>query len=852
MKVVATMASEDEKDVLGTQQDVPDPGEQAGRRPVVQVGSGESAVSGPQTGDDEPLRIPDELAVLPLRNVVLYPMAAIPLTVGQPRSVRLVNDALVEQRIIALVASKEPEADEPGPNQIYEVGTAAIVHRLRRAPDGTLLLFVQGIERIRLTEFVQIEPYMRAKVAVIPDQREDSVELEALVRNAVDLFQSLVELLPHVPEDVVMAALSVEDPRQLTYQIASNMRLSVEDAQEILELDDVKDKLRNLIGVLSRELEVVQLGQKIKTDAQSEMEKVQREYFLREQLKAIKRELGEEDEQAVELQEVRQKIAEAKMSEEAETEALRELSRMEKMPAAAAEYSIIKTYLDWMTSLPWSASTADNLDIAHARQVLDEDHYDLEEIKERILEYLAVRKLKLEREGEEASLRSRAGILCFVGPPGTGKTSLGRSIARALGRTFTRMALGGMRDEAEIRGHRRTYIGALPGRIIQAIKRAEANNPVFMLDEIDKVGTDWRGDPSSALLEVLDPEQNFEFRDHYLDVAFDLSRVMFITTGNMLDPIPPPLRDRMEIIHLDGYTEEEKLRIAQQYLVPRQMGAASLQEGEVVFEEGAIRRIVRDYTREAGVRNLEREIGSVCRKVATRIAAGDVASVKVTWDNIPDFLGKPRFYSEMAERTEVPGVVTGLVWTPVGGDIVFIESTKMKGKGGMRLTGKLGEVMRESAQAAMSYVRAQARQLSIDEAVFARSDVHIHVPAGAVPKDGPSAGVTIATSLVSLFTDRCVRPDVGMTGEITLRGQVLPIGGLKQKVLAAHRTGLRTVILPQRNEKDLDDIPEDIRKEMKFILVDRVDQVFEAALLDYSCPDDGQPSGDGQEVTGEN
>jgi ATP-dependent Lon protease len=506
-----------------------------------------------------------------------------------------------------------------------------------------------------------------------------------------------------------------------------------------------------------------------------------------------------------------------------------------------------------MTSLPWSVSTADNLDIAHARQVLDEDHYDLEEIKERILEYLAVRKLKLEREGEEASLRSRAGILCFVGPPGTGKTSLGRSIARALGRTFTRMALGGMRDEAEIRGHRRTYIGALPGRIIQAIKRAEANNPVFMLDEIDKVGADWRGDPSSALLEVLDPEQNFEFRDHYLDVAFDLSRVMFITTGNMLDPIPPPLRDRMEIIRLDGYTEEEKLRIAQQYLVPRQMKATSLQEGEVVFDEGAIRRIVRDYTREAGVRNLEREIGSVCRKVATRIAAGDVESVEIAWDGIPDFLGKQRFYSEMAERTEVPGVVTGLVWTPVGGDIVFIESTKMKGKGGMRLTGKLGEVMRESAQAAMSYVRAQAGELGIDEAVFARSDVHIHVPAGAVPKDGPSAGVTIATSLVSLFTDRCTRPDVGMTGEITLRGQVLPIGGLKQKVLAAHRTGLKTVILPQRNEKDLDDIPKDIREEMNFVLVDRVAQVFEAALLDYSCPDDGQPSDGGrEEVRGEN
>jgi ATP-dependent Lon protease len=813
--------------------------EQKGAKAVVTVESGESAVRAPEVEAGERLRIPDQLAVLPLRNLVPYPLAAMPLTVGRPQSVRLVNDALLEQRIIALVAVKE-QVDEPGPEHLYRVGTAAVVHQLRKAPDGTLLLFVQGLERIRLTEFVQTEPYMRAKVELIPAQSEESVEMEALVRNTHDLFRSLVELLPHVPDDVVMAALNIGDARQLVYQIASTIRLTMEEAQEILELDDVKDKLRKLIGVLSRELEVVQLGQRIKTEAQSEMEKVQREYFLREQLKAIKRELGEVDEQTVEAEEYRQKIAEANMAEEAEKEALRELSRMEKMPAAAAEYSVIKTYLDWMTSLPWSVSTEDNLDIAHARQVLDEDHYDLEDIKERILEYLAVRKLRLEREGEEEARRFRGAILCFVGPPGTGKTSLGHSIARSLGRKFTRMALGGMRDEAEIRGHRRTYIGALPGRIVQAIKRAEVNNPVFILDEVDKVGADWRGDPSSALLEVLDPEQNFEFRDHYLDVAFDLSQVMFITTANMLDPIPPPLRDRMEIIQLDGYTEEEKLRIAQQYLVPRQVKAAGLREGEVALEEGAIRRIVRDYTREAGVRNLEREIGSVCRKVATRIAAGDAEAVTVMWDTVPDFLGRQRFYSETAERTEVPGVVTGLVWTPVGGDIVFIESTKMKGKGAMHLTGKLGEVMRESAQAAMSYVRAQAGELNIDEDVFAQSDIHIHVPAGAVPKDGPSAGVTITTSLVSLFTDRCVRPDVGMTGEITLRGQVLPIGGLKQKVLAAHRVGLKTVIMPQRNEKDLDDIPQEVLEELNIVLVDRIEQVFEAALLDRPCSDNGQ------------
>ncbi|MFZ5918903.1 MAG: endopeptidase La [Chloroflexota bacterium] len=819
-------------------------------KPVVTVQTGEGSAREPQADQDGDRPVPEVLSVLPLRNLVPFPTVASPLTVGRPASVRLVNDALAEQRLIGLAALRDTEVEEPSADDIYRVGVVAVVHQLRRAPDGTLLIFVQGLQRIRFVEFIQTEPYLRARVEPLPEQVDDSPEMEALVRNAVDLFRNLVELLPHVPEDVAMAALSLDDPRQLVYQIVATLRISIEDAQEILEMDDVKNKLRKLIGILSRELEVVQLGQKIKTDAQSEMEKVQREYFLREQLKAIKRELGEVDEQQVELEEYRAKIATANMPEEAEKEALRELSRMEKMPAAAAEYSVIKTYLDWMTSLPWSSSTPDNLGIDHARQVLDEDHYDLEEIKERILEYLAVRKLRLEREGEEEARRFRGAILCFVGPPGTGKTSLGQSIARALGRNFTRMALGGMRDEAEVRGHRRTYIGAMPGRIIQAIKRAGANNPVFMLDEIDKVGADWRGDPSSALLEVLDPQQNFEFRDHYLDVAFDLSKVMFITTANMLDPVPPPLRDRMEIIRLDGYTEEEKLKIAQQYLIPRQMHEASLQASELVFEEQAIRRMARDYTREAGVRNLEREIGSVCRKVATRVAAGGSESITVTADNVPDFLGKPRFYTESIERTEVPGVVTGLVWTPVGGDIIFIESTKMKGKGGMRLTGKLGEVMRESAQAAMSYVRAQAEALGIDEQVFNRADVHIHVPAGAVPKDGPSAGVTIATSLVSLFTDRCVRPEVGMTGEITLRGQVLPIGGLKQKLLAAHRSGLKTVIVPRRNEKDLDDIPLDIRQELNIVLVDRVEQVFEAALMDRAgAAEIVAPNGGGEEVS---
>ncbi|HSJ54594.1 MAG TPA: endopeptidase La, partial [Anaerolineae bacterium] len=583
-----------------------------------------------------------------------------------------------------------------------------------------------------------------------------------------------------------------------------------------------------------------ELGHKIQSEAQSEMERMQRDYFLREQMKAIKKELGEEDEQAVEIEEYRQKIAEAGMPEEAEKEALRELSRMEKMPPQAAEYSVIKTYLDWLTDMPWQLSTDDQLDIEHARQVLNEDHYDLEDIKDRILEYLAVRKLRQERraEREEQEVRDvirqeREGvILCFVGPPGTGKTSLGQSIARAMGRKFIRMSLGGMRDEAEIRGHRRTYIGAMPGRIIQGLKRVGTRNPVFMLDEIDKVGSDWRGDPSSALLEVLDPEQNRDFRDHYLDVPFDLSQVMFVTTANVLSTVPAPLRDRMEILELDGYTEDEKVRIAQEYLLPRQIRENSLRPEEVSISEDALRLLVRDYTREAGVRSLEREIGTICRKVATRVAEKDGVSVHVTAKDVTDYLGKPRFYFEPAERTEVPGVATGLVWTPTGGDITFIEATRMRGSRRLTLTGKLGDVMKESAQAAVSYVRSKAGDLGIDEETFTKSDIHIHVPAGAVPKDGPSAGVTIATALVSLLTGRTVRSNVAMTGEITLRGQVLPVGGIKQKVLAAARVGIKTVILPARNEVDLDDIPEEIREALHFVFAERVDDVFSAALHD--------------------
>jgi len=791
---------------------------------------------------DQGTTIPEVLAILPLRGVVVYPLTFQALNVGQPRSIQLVDDATVTKQVIGLVASRDPEIEEPGPDDVYSIGVAADIHRMIKAPDGTIRLLVQGVERIRIEEWVTDEPYLKARVTPLPDEAEESIEVEALMRNAVDLLRRMVSLVSQLPDELLMAAINLDDARQLVYFISTNIRMEIPDAQAILEIDSVREKLLKLTNILTKELEVLELGRKIQTEAQSEMEKMQREYFLREQLKAIKKELGEEDEQAVEIEEYRRKIAEAGMPEEAEKEAQRELSRMEKMPPQAAEYSVIKTYLDWLTDMPWRIATEDQLDIGHARQVLDEDHYDLEDLKERILEYLAVRKLKLERQEEREQeeridyiREEREGvILCFVGPPGTGKTSLGRSIARALGRKFIRMSLGGMRDEAEIRGHRRTYIGAMPGRIIQGLKRVGTKNPVFMLDEIDKVGADWRGDPSSALLEVLDPEQNREFRDHYLDVPFDLSQVMFITTANVLSPVPGPLRDRMEILELDGYTEEEKIRIAQEYLLPRQIRENSLRPEEVSFDDPAIRAIVRDYTREAGVRNLERQIGTVCRKVATQVAEKEGISVEVAVEDLVDYLGKPRFYYEAAERTEVPGVATGLVWTPTGGDITFIEATRMRGNKRLILTGKLGDVMKESAQAAVSYVRSKAADLGIDEEIFAESDLHIHVPAGAVPKDGPSAGVTMATALMSLLTERSVRADVAMTGEITLRGQVLPVGGVKQKVLAASRVGIDTVILPQRNEPDLEDIPDEIRSKMHFVFAERVDDVFAAALRDGS------------------
>lgn len=799
---------------------------------------------GPREGVDGDTTVPEELPVLALRNTVVFPATVIPLIVQRPRSVRLVDDAVLADRLVALVAMKDPSVEDGAPDDIYRVGTLAMIHRMARTPDGTLHIIVQGLERIRVVEFTQEDPYMRARVEASPDEVEEGVELDALKRSVTELFQRLSGLAAYMPEDVLNGVLGTEDARQLAYMVATSTRMEVATRQEILELDSVSGKLRHLLGVLTREVDVLELGKKIQTDAQSGIEKVQREYYLREQLKAIQRELGEGDEGSAEVNALREKVESIGMPEEVKKEALRELDRLSSLPAAAAEYGVIRNYLDWLTELPWQVVTDDNLDVVQARRVLDEDHYDLVKIKDRIIEYLAVRKLRHERALEAAARgeaaddgvvdyvrREREGvILCFVGPPGVGKTSLGVSIARALGRRFIRQSLGGVHDEAEIRGHRRTYVGAMPGRIMQAIRRVGSRNPVFMLDEVDKLGADFRGDPSSALLEVLDPEQNREFRDHYLDVPFDLSQVMFIATANVLDTIPAPLRDRMEILQLSGYTEQEKVAIARGYLVPRQIRENGLRPEEVTFEDEALRRVVREYTREAGVRGLEREIGTICRKLATHVAEGSTEPLAVTPEVIVEYLGSAPYFYEVAERTQVPGVATGLAWTPTGGDILFIEATKMKGGKGFIITGQLGDVMRESAQAALSYVRSKAGDLGIDEDAFSALDIHLHVPAGAIPKDGPSAGVTMATALASLLKNVPVRSDLGMTGEITLRGQVLPVGGIKEKVLAAHRAGLRTLCLPSRNAQDIDDIPEDVRNEMTFILVDRVEQVFEAAF----------------------
>ncbi len=798
------------------------------RKTKVSVGSSDDT-AGIATGDPETETLP----VLPLRNAVLFPVTGLPLEAAQPRSLRLIDAVVNGDRRVVFVAQKDKELEGAGPNDLYTVGTLGIVQQMLRMPDGNVRLGVQGLERVRIGAYTQEEPYLMAKVQRIEETAAEGLELQAFMRNTVKLFGQLVELVPYLNDDLVTVAVNLDEPKQLLYLVAGTLRMDVEQRQELLEIDDLAAKFRWLNAYISKELDVLELGKKLQTQVQEEVGKSQREYFLREQMKAIQKELGEGSDQEAEITQLREKLEAAGIPEEQHREAMRELDRLSKLPPQAAEYGIIKTYLDVMASLPWNISTEVEIDIAKARIQLNADHYGLDKVKERILEYLAVRKLKLERTAAGEPFPNRDPILLFVGPPGVGKTSLGQSIATALGRKFTRMALGGMRDEAEIRGHRRTYVGAMPGRIIQAIRRAGANDPVFILDEVDKVGSDWRGDPSSALLEVLDPEQNSTFRDHYLDVEFDLSKVLFIATANVLDTIPAPLRDRMEIISLSGYTDEEKVAIARRHLVPKQIKANALEPSEFVMSDAALRALIEGYTREAGVRNLEREVGSVARKVATEVASGKKRSGKrvIGQEQVRQYLGRPKFQrDEVRERTSVPGVATGLAVTSIGGDIMFFEATRMPGKGNLIITGQLGDVMKESAQAAMSYVRARARDLGIDPKIFAENDIHVHVPAGAVPKDGPSAGITLTTAITSLLTGIPVRDDVAMTGEITLRGQVMPIGGLKDKILAARRAGLTTVILPKRNEGDLDDLPKEVRKSMHFVIAEKMDDVLRNAL----------------------
>lgn len=775
-----------------------------------------------QLSGDEQQVLPEELAILPLKHGVIYPNAIMPITVGQERSIKLIDDALVKDKIIGIVSVKNPESDLPTPEDLYPMGCSAVILKMTKLPENHMGVIVQGQSRIIIGEYTQTTPYLKAKVELIKEELKKDVEIEALMVSIKSLFRRAVELAPQIPSEVGVLVASMEDPRSLADFIASNFNISVAEKQEILELIDLKKRLERVVSILNKELQVLELGSKIQSELKKEMDKTQREYYLREQLKAIQRELGEEDERTVEITELKEKIEKAKMPEEVSQIAKKELDRLSKMSPAAAEYTVSRTYLDWLVELPWSVATVDNLVIAEAQKVLDEDHYNLEKVKKRILEYLAVRKLKPDMKGP---------ILCLVGPPGTGKTSLGKSIARALGRKFIRMSLGGVRDEAEIRGHRRTYVGALPGRIIQGIKKTGSHNPVFMLDEIDKLGMDFRGDPSSALLEVLDPEQNFSFSDHYLEVPFDLSQVMFITTANVLDTIPPSLRDRMEVLELPGYIQEEKVKIAQSYLIPRQLEAHGLKPLHLKFEDEALETIISDYTREAGLRNLEREIAAICRGVAKEYAQGKTESLNITREILHDFLGPVKFYSEVAERTSVPGVATGLAWTPTGGDIIFVEATKMRGKKSLTLTGSLGEVMKESVQTALSYVRSKSKELSIPEDFFEENDIHVHVPAGAIPKDGPSAGVTMFTALTSLLTNRPVRNDIAMTGEITLRGLVLPVGGIKEKVLAARRAGINKIILPKKNESNLEEIPKSIKNGMEFFLVETMDQVIEKTLV---------------------
>ena len=761
------------------------------------------------------------LAVLPIKSAVVFPSLVMPLMISEARYAKLIDDALMAGDPIVLATQKDPDVDFPGPDGLFAIGTVGAILKMLRFPDGSVRFLVQGLTRVKILDYVEIEPYPKARVEPIEEIIKQNVESEALVRNILEQLKKVVQLAPYLPDDLQVSAMNTEDPSKLADLIASNLNLTTNQKQEILEIANVAERLKRLTALISKEIEVLEMSKKIQSEAASEMGKSQREYILREQLKAIQRELGETDDRTVEIEDFRKKIEDGKMPVEAREAADKELERLSKMNPSAAEYTVSRTYLDWLVSLPWAVFTQDVLEIKQAEKILDEDHYDLEKVKARILEYLAVRKLKSRLKGP---------ILCFIGPPGVGKTSLGKSIARAMERKFHRISLGGVRDEAEIRGHRRTYIGALPGRIIQGLRKAGSNNPVFMLDEIDKIGQDFRGDPASALLEVLDPEQNNTFSDHYLDVNFDLSSVMFITTANVLETIPPVLLDRMEVIQLPGYTDLEKLAIAKKYLVPRNLSDHGLTTDHMTITDSALKRVISDYTRESGLRNLNREIGTICRKVAKMVASAEISDIKVDPARVREFLGPERFFQEVAERTLHVGVVPALAWTSAGGEILFVEATKMPGKKGLTLTGQLGEVMKESVRAALSYLQSHQKELGIPNTEFENHDFHIHVPAGATPKDGPSAGITMCTALASVLINRPVKPYLAMTGEITLRGDVLPIGGIKQKALAAYRAGIRKVILPKRNINDLEEVPPEIKSKVEFIPVERVREVLWHAL----------------------
>ncbi len=769
------------------------------------------------------VEIPKEIPILPIKGGVVFPNLMVPLVVTTPSSQKLIDDALASKRIVGAVTQKKEDTEKPGPDDLYGMGTACMILKMIRTPDGNMRVLVQGLERVKILKYTKTDPYLVAEVLVLKEEKREGVEVEALKHNVLSMFQEIVKNSPYLPDEFITVALNIGEPGKLADFIASYMNLKVEEKQEILEAVDPEERLRKLLPKLSRELEVIRLSTKIQQEVKSELDRGQREFILREQLKAIQKELGIKDEREAEIQELREKIEAAGMPEEVKKVALKELDRFSKIPPGSPEYTVSRTYLDWLVELPWNKETEDNLDLKRAEKILKEDHYNLEKVRDRILEFLAVRKLKKDTKGP---------ILCFVGPPGVGKTSLGRSIARALGRKFVRISLGGVHDEAEIRGHRRTYIGALPGRIIQGIKQAGSKNPVFMLDEIDKVGVDFRGDPQAALLEVLDPEQNKEFVDHYLDVPFDLSKVLFIATANITATIPPALLDRMEILELPGYVDEEKLAIAKGYLIPRQIKENGLEDLRIRFTKNAILKIIREYTREAGVRNLERKIGAILRKIAKEYAMGNLAikDMKIGVKEVEKYLGPPEYYSEVKERKGEPGVVTGLAWTPTGGDILFIEALKMPGGKRLILTGQLGDVMKESAEAALSLVRSLADELNIDKKFYDKYDIHIHVPAGAIPKDGPSAGIAMFTALVSLLTETPVDPELAMTGEITLRGKVMPVGGIKEKVIAAKRAGIKRVILPKWNEKDLQEIPKHIKQGLNFIFVNNVRDVLRAVF----------------------